>query len=177
MTGPKTKQILEDNLAEDIDCALGDEYVSALVGKSNDDRLVYDYLKMVECAGNDKGKADSDIAGAGDGIYVVRPLLKDGSEPEKVGGVPEMLRSTGHPGAKYFSGEATYDTAIVGITADERLIYDFDEMLGWYAKNVGGSEEGISDEDVEDEAIDLIDNAVSYLDRDGAPIVVYRFKH
>ena len=39
-----------------------------------------------------------------------------------------------------FTGEYTYDTALVGVTEDERAVYDFDKMVTWLAQYEGVDE-------------------------------------
>lgn len=60
----------------------------------------------------------------------------------------------------------SYDDALIGVTEDNRAVYDFDKMVAWLC-----STEGFSDE----EAVEWIEfntlRALPYYE--GAPIVIY----
>ena len=65
----------------------------------------------------------------------------------------------------------SYDAAIIGVSTDGQVIYDYNKMIGC-----------LMDEDnmTYDEAVDFIDyntiRALPYAD-EGAPIVMYRIEH
>lgn len=80
--------------------------------------------------------------------------------------IEERLMNAGHEGVVYFV-DPSYDDAIIGISHDERVIYDFDKMIECLMK-----EENM---DVI-EAIEWIEyNAVRSLPYcgDKAPIIMY----
>ena len=49
----------------------------------------------------------------------------------------ERLVRNGYENVVVFAGEYTYDTALVGVTEDERAVYDFDKMVSWMAEHEG----------------------------------------
>ena len=52
----------------------------------------------------------------------------------------ERLVLNGYENVVVFAGEYTYDTALVGVTEDERAVYDFDKMVAWMAEHEGVDE-------------------------------------
>lgn len=70
-------------------------------------------------------------------------------------------------GTGYFT-EPSYVTAIVGMTQDERLVYDYDKMVEFLMR-----QDGVSNE----EAIEFIDyntiRSIPYMG-EKAPVVLYR---
>jgi hypothetical protein len=64
----------------------------------------------------------------------------------------------------------SYDDALIGVTDDNRAVYDFDKMVDWLCKNEGFTQE---------EAIEWIEyNTVRSLPYAGAdaPIIMYRLE-
>ena len=63
----------------------------------------------------------------------------------------------------------SYDSALIGVSHDDRAIYDYDLMVEWLMEDQGFTEE---------EAVEWIDyntiRALPYMGADG-PIVLYRF--
>ena len=80
----------------------------------------------------------------------------------------EKLLENGYEGVKYLT-DFSYDTALIGVSHDDRAIYDYDLMLEWLAEDQGFTEE---------EAVEWIDyntiRALPYMGADG-PIVLHRF--
>ncbi len=92
-------------------------------------------------------------------------------EPEKENAnqsAEEKLLDNGYEGVKYLTN-FSYDTALVGVSHDDRAIYDYDLMVEWLV-----NEEGFTDE----QAMEWIDyntiRALPYMGPD-SPIVLYRF--
>lgn len=79
----------------------------------------------------------------------------------------ELLLEYGYEGVKYLTNYS-YDTALIGVSEDNRAIYDYDLMVEWLV-----TEQDFSYED----AIEWIDfntiRALSYMGND-APIIMYR---
>lgn len=78
----------------------------------------------------------------------------------------ERLLNAGYEGVIYFTNYS-YDDALIGVTDDDRAVYDYDKMVEWLVK-----EEGFSDI----EAIEFIDyNTIRALPYAGdkAPIIMY----
>ena len=48
----------------------------------------------------------------------------------------ERLAAEGYEGVLIFSGY-TYDDALVGVTGDNRAVYDFDKMVAWLMGETG----------------------------------------
>lgn len=80
--------------------------------------------------------------------------------------VHEIMEEAGCEGARIFC-EPSFDTAFIGISHDDRAVYDFDLMVEWGIKNRGWTVE---------EAIDFIntDTICSCMATQGAPIIVFR---
>ena len=80
----------------------------------------------------------------------------------------EKLLENGYEGVKYLT-DFSYDTALIGVTHDDRDVYDYDLMVEWLMEDQGFTEE---------EAVDWIDyntiRALPYMGADG-PIVLHRF--
>lgn len=80
----------------------------------------------------------------------------------------EKLLENGYEGVKYLT-DFSYDTALIGVTHDDRAVYDYDLMVEWLMEDQGFTEE---------EAVDWIDfntiRALPYMGADG-PIVLHRF--
>ena len=80
----------------------------------------------------------------------------------------EILLENGYEGVKYLT-DFSYDTALIGVTHDDRAVYDYDLMVEWLMEDQGFTEE---------EAVDWIDyntiRALPYMGADG-PIVLHRF--
>lgn len=77
-----------------------------------------------------------------------------------------LLLENGYEGVKYLT-DYSYDTAIVGVTEDNRVVYDFDRMVDWLV-----TEKGMTAED----AVEWIEyntaRALPYMG-EGAPIIMY----
>ena len=80
----------------------------------------------------------------------------------------ERLLENGYEGVKYLT-DFPYDSALIGVSHDDRAVYDYDLMVEWLVETEGFSEE---------EAVEWIDyntiRALPYMGNDG-PIVVIRF--
>ena len=80
----------------------------------------------------------------------------------------EKLLGNGYEGVKYLT-DFSYDTALIGVSHDDRAIYDYDLMVEWLMEDQGFTEE---------EAVEWIDyntiRALPYMGVDG-PIVLHRF--
>ena len=79
----------------------------------------------------------------------------------------KKLLENGYEGVKFLTNYS-YDTALIGVTTDDRAVYDFDLMVQWLM-----DEEGFTEE----EAFEWIEyntnRALPYMGADG-PIVMYR---
>ena len=79
----------------------------------------------------------------------------------------KKLLENGYEGVKFLTNYS-YDTALIGVTTDDRAVYDFDLMVQWLM-----DEEGFTEE----EALEWIEyntnRALPYMGADG-PIVMYR---
>lgn len=77
-----------------------------------------------------------------------------------------MLLDNGYEGVKYLSN-FSYDTALIGVTDDNRAVYDFDKMVEWLIETEGFTHE---------EAVEWIEyntiRALPYFG-DDAPIIMY----
>ena len=80
----------------------------------------------------------------------------------------EKLLENGYEGVKYLR-DFSYDSALIGVTHDDRAVYDYNLMVEWLMEDQGFTEE---------EAVDWIDyntiRALPYMGADG-PIVLHRF--
>lgn len=80
----------------------------------------------------------------------------------------DLLLENGYEGVKFLTN-FSYDTALIGMSHDDRAIYDYDLMVEWLM-----TEEGFTEE----EAADWIDyntlRALPYMGADG-PIILHRF--
>lgn len=78
----------------------------------------------------------------------------------------EKLLENGYEGVKFLSNYS-YDDALIGVTEDNRAVYDYEKMIIWLAETEGCSE---------DEAAEWIDyntvRAIPYMG-EGAPIIMY----
>jgi len=78
----------------------------------------------------------------------------------------QLLMDNGYEGVKYLT-DYSYDTAIIGVTDDNRVVYDFGRMVAWLV-----NEKRMEAED----AIEWIEyntiRAIPYMG-EGAPIVMY----
>ena len=79
----------------------------------------------------------------------------------------KKLLENGYEGIKFLTNYS-YDTALIGVTTDDRAVYDFDLMVQWLMDEEGCTEE---------EALEWIEyntnRALPYMGADG-PIVMYR---
>lgn len=80
--------------------------------------------------------------------------------------VGQWLEENGYEGVKYLS-DFSYDSAFVGMTWDDRCVYDYDKMVQWIVETQGWEEL---------EAVEWIEyntiRALPYMG-EGAPIVMY----
>lgn len=80
----------------------------------------------------------------------------------------EKLLENGYEGIKYLT-DYSYDDALIGVTSDDRAVYDYELMVEWLINTEGFTEE---------EARDWIDyntlRALPYMG-EGAPVVLFRF--
>ena len=83
-------------------------------------------------------------------------------------GAEEKLLENGYEGVVYLTN-FSYDDALIGVTEDNRAVYDYDLMVEWLVEH-----EGFSDE----EAIEWIDyntiRALPYMPE--GPVILYRFR-
>lgn len=80
--------------------------------------------------------------------------------------VENLLLDNGYEGVKYFVN-FSYDTALIGVTDDNRAVYDFDLMVGWLIETQDFTQE---------DAIEWIEyNTIRALPYMGerAPIIMY----
>lgn len=78
----------------------------------------------------------------------------------------ELLMENGYEGVKYLT-DYSYDTAIIGVTDDNRVVYDFNKMVDWL----------VSEKNMDaDEAVEWIEyntiRAIPYMG-EGAPVIMY----
>lgn len=81
----------------------------------------------------------------------------------------ERLIENGYEGVVFLT-DFSYDDALIGVTHDNRAVYDFDKMVQWLVETEGFSEE---------EAIEWIEyNTVRALGYAGAnaPVILYGFQ-
>lgn len=78
----------------------------------------------------------------------------------------QLLLNNGYEGVKYFTN-FSYDSALIGVTSDERAVYDYELMVEWLV---------YTEDFTEEEAREWIDyntiRALPYMGEDG-PIVMY----
>ena len=78
----------------------------------------------------------------------------------------EKLIQNGFEGIKFLT-DFSYDTALIGVTHDDRTVYDFDKMVEWLMETQGYSQE---------EAIEWIEyntiRALPYMGPD-SPVILY----
>ena len=81
----------------------------------------------------------------------------------------EKLIQNGFEGIKFLT-DFSYDTALIGVTHDDRTVYDFDKMVDWLMTTQGYSQE---------EAIEWIEyntiRALPYMGPD-SPVILYPLK-
>lgn len=81
--------------------------------------------------------------------------------------IEEKLLNNGYEGVKYLTN-FSYDTALIGVTDDNRAVYDFDLMVKWLIDTEDFSQEN---------AVEWIEyntiRALPYFG-DDAPIIMYR---
>lgn len=81
----------------------------------------------------------------------------------------EKLLNGGYEGVKYLT-HYSYDDALIGVSIDDRAVYDFEKMTKWLVDNEGFTE---------DEAIEWIEyntlRAIPYMEP-GAPVIMYPLK-
>lgn len=78
----------------------------------------------------------------------------------------QILLENSYEGVKYLTN-FSYDTALIGVTEDDRAVYDFDKMVEWLMEDEGFTY---------DDAVEWIEyntiRALPYMG-EGAPIVMY----
>ena len=78
----------------------------------------------------------------------------------------EKLLDNGYEGVKFLT-DFSYDDALIGVTEDERAVYDYNKMVEWLVEN---------EEFTEEEAADWISyntiRALPYFG-EGCPIIMY----
>lgn len=83
--------------------------------------------------------------------------------------VEEKIENAGYDSVMVFSNNE-YDTAFLGVTEDERAVYDYDLMVKWLVENGGGM--------TEMDAVEWIDfnviRALPYYKN--SPIILYRLE-
>ena len=88
--------------------------------------------------------------------------------PESQMTAEEKLLDNGYEGVIYLK-DFSYDDALIGVTDDNRAVYDYDLMVEWLVEHEGFEHE---------EAIEWIDyntiRALPYMGKDG-PVILYRF--
>ena len=80
--------------------------------------------------------------------------------------VEDRLMDAGYEGVEYFVNYS-YDDALIGVTEDNRAVYDYNKMVDWLVETEGFTEE---------DAIEWIDyNTIRSLPYMGekAPIIMY----
>lgn len=81
----------------------------------------------------------------------------------------EKLLENGYEGVTFFANYS-YDDALIGVTTDDRAVYDFDKMVAWLVEKEGFTQE---------EAVEWIEyntiRALPYMG-EGAPIIFYSLK-
>jgi len=87
---------------------------------------------------------------------------------ERENNIEDMLMDCGAEGAVYLTGY-DYDTALIGITDDNRCVYNYDLMIEWLMEHEDWSYE---------DSVEWIDyntiRSIPYMGP-GAPIIVYSF--
>ena len=79
----------------------------------------------------------------------------------------EKLLENGYEGIKYLT-DFSYDDALIGVTHDDRAVYDYNLMIDWLVKEQGLTEQ---------EAVEWIDfNTIGALPFGGSdtPLVLFR---
>lgn len=88
------------------------------------------------------------------------------SHPNNIMNAEERLLEYGYEGIKYLTNYS-YDTALIGVSEDDRAIYDYDKMIEWLMEEEDWSY---------DEAADWVNyntiRALPYMG-EGAPIIMY----
>jgi len=77
--------------------------------------------------------------------------------------VKELILDAGYEDVIVFE-EPSYDTAFIGVTTDNRAVYDYDKMLEWLVNNEGMDW---------DEAADFISYNDSFRYGEGYPLILY----
>lgn len=80
----------------------------------------------------------------------------------------EKLLDNGYEGIKFLTN-FSYDSALIGVTHDDRAVYDYNQMVQWLVEE---------EEFTEEEAMEWIDyntvRALPYMEP-GAPVILYPF--
>ena len=80
----------------------------------------------------------------------------------------EKLLENGYEGVKYLTN-FSYDDALIGVTEDDRAVYDYEKMIQWLVD---------TEEMTYEEAAEWIDyntiRALPYMG-EGAPVIMYPF--
>ena len=83
--------------------------------------------------------------------------------------IEKKLLDNGYEGVKYLTN-FSYDTALIGVTDDNRAVYDFDKMVEWLIE----TQDFTYEESVEWIEYNTI-RALPYMGED-APIIMYSLK-
>lgn len=78
----------------------------------------------------------------------------------------KLLLDNGLDGAKFLTGYS-YDTAIIGFTSNDEVVYDYDKMVEWLIR-----EEDMTEEEAADWISYNTERAVGYMG-EGHPIIMY----
>lgn len=80
----------------------------------------------------------------------------------------KKLLDNSYEGIKYLT-DFSYDDALIGVTTDDRAVYDYEKMVQWLMD---------TEDYAEEEAVEWIDyntvRALPYMGADG-PIIIYPF--
>ena len=80
--------------------------------------------------------------------------------------IEERLRENEYDGVKYLT-DFSYDTALIGVSDDNRAVYDFDKMIDWLMET-----QHFTDEEAREWIEINTIRALSYFG-EGAPIIMY----
>lgn len=81
----------------------------------------------------------------------------------------EILLDNGYEDVMIFT-DFSYDTALIGVTSDDRAVYDYDLMVEWLVDN-----QGITYEEAADWVNYNTIRALDYTSDNNKPIVLFRF--
>lgn len=81
----------------------------------------------------------------------------------------EILLDNGYEDVMIFT-DFSYDTALIGITSDNRAVYDYDLMVEWLVDN-----QGMTYEEANDWVSYNTIRSLDYTSHSDKPVVLYRF--